>query len=65
MHSNEDLELFLATPEAFVPPKAPHSLPPTSHLPKKMSHIDVKTLFPKQFEISGFCPVCYTDGNKL
>jgi adenylate/nucleoside-diphosphate kinase len=58
------MQLFLLDPDAFVSPKAPHSLLPTSQLPIKKSSLDIKTLFPKQFEMSGFCPVCYIDGNK-
>ena len=65
MHSREDLEQFLLDPKALVFPKAPHSLPQTSHLPKKKSCTDIKLLFPKQFEINGFCPVCFIDGNKV
>lgn len=64
MHSHEDLELFLSNPDSFIPPKAPYHLPPPTDLPKKKSHIDVKSLFPKQFEVNGFCPVCYVNGNK-
>lgn len=64
MHSYEDLQLFLLDPGAFISPKAPYSLPPISHLPKKKSYLDIKTLFPKQFEMNGFCPVCYIDGKK-
>ena len=64
MCSCEDLELFLADPDSFVLPKAPHPLPPITRLPRKKSRIDVKTLFPKQFEINGFCSVCYVDGRK-
>ncbi len=64
MHSYEDLEKFLSTPEAFVPPNSPHPFPPPSRLPKKLNPLDIKSLFPKQFEINGFCPVCYIDGEK-
>lgn len=64
MHSYEDLELFLANPDSFVLPKAPHPLPPITHLPIKRSPMDIKALFPKQFEINGFCTVCYVGGNK-
>ena len=64
MLSYEDLQLFLSNPDSFVPPKAPYTLPPSHLLPKKKSSFDVKALFPKQFEINGFCPVCYVDGNK-
>ena len=64
MHSDEDLQLFLDDPDRFVLPEAPHPLPSATHLPLKKSHGDIKALFPKQFEINGFCPVCYIDGSK-
>lgn len=64
MHSHEDLQLFLSDPDNFLYPKAPYKLPPSNNLPRKKSHIDIKTLFPKQFEVNGFCSVCYVDGNK-
>lgn len=64
IHSDEDLQLFLMDPDKFIPPKAPYPLPPTSHLPRKKSYIDIKALFPKQIEMNGFCPVCYIDGGE-
>ena len=64
MSNQEDLETFLSTPDVFVLPGCPRELPPVELLPAKRSHADVKTLFPKQFEIQGYCPVSYVDGNK-
>lgn len=64
MSTHEDLQTFLANPGSFVSPKAPHPLPPATHLPVKKSDLDVKALFPKQFEINGFCAVCYVEGRK-
>ena len=64
MCSKDDLELFLANPDSFVYPNAPFSLPGASLLPKKISEIDVKALFPKQYAIRGFCPVCHILGGE-
>ena len=60
--SQQELGAFLSTPEQFVPPKAPQALPPPELLPRRRTHADVKAMFPKQFEIQGFCPVSYVDG---
>lgn len=64
MSCNNDLEAFLSAPDKFVLPGAPRALPPVELLPQKRSHADVKALFPKQFELQGYCPVTYVDGNK-
>ena len=64
MASVTELDTFLATPDRFVPPNAPSPLPPQELLPRRRSHADVKAMFPKQFEIQGFCPVSYVDGKK-
>lgn len=64
MCSKEDLELFFANPDSFVHPNAPLPLPAVSLLPKKISDMDVKALFPKQYAIRGFCPVCYILGGE-
>jgi len=64
MASLSELDTYLATPEKFVPPNAPRPLPAPELLPRKRSHADVKAMFPKQFEIQGFCPVSYVDGKK-
>ena len=64
MSSVTELDTFLATPDRFVPPNAPRPLPPQEQLPRRRSHADVKAMFPKQFEIQGFCPVSYVDGKK-
>ena len=64
MASQKELDAFLSSPERFVPPGAPQPLPPPELLPRRRTHADVKAMFPKQFEIQGFCPVSYVDGNK-
>lgn len=62
MASEIELYKFLTSPEVFVLPQAPRSLPTPELLPQKKSYADVKALFPKQIEIQGFCPVAYVDG---
>jgi len=62
MCCEEDLKLFLDNPASFILPGANISLP--SILPKKKSQSEVKALFPKQFEMNGFCSVCYVEGKK-
>ena len=64
MASLTELDAFLSSPERFIPPGAPRPLPPPELLPQRRSHANVKAMFPKQFEIQGFCPVSYVDGNK-
>ena len=64
MASQTELDAFLSSPEKFVPPEAPHPLPPPELLPQRRSHANVKAMFPRQFEIQGFCPVSFVDGNK-
>ena len=62
MASKTELDQFLASPDEFILPKAPRSLPPTDLLPRKRSYADVKALFPKQIELQCFCPVAYVEG---
>ncbi|MBN3311086.1 KAD9 kinase, partial [Amia calva] len=64
MASKENLERFLETPEQFVIPLAPHPLPPTHMLPKRLTAAEVKAKFPKQVEMQGYCPVTYMDGKQ-
>lgn len=52
----------MAEPERFVPPLAPRKLPPDDMLPKRRTANDVKTMFPIQIELQGYCPVSYLDG---
>lgn len=60
MCCEECLQSFLDNPDSFILPNAPQRLP--SVLPTKKSQSDIKSIFPKQFEINGFCSVCYSDG---
>ena len=43
---------------------APVHLPPLDCLPQIKTELEVKEMFPRQYEIQGFCPVTYIDGKK-
>ncbi|XP_059032869.1 adenylate kinase 9 isoform X5 [Mustela lutreola] len=63
MSSQENLNKFLENPELYVPPLAPHSLPPADMIPKRLTLSELKSRFPKCAELQGYCPVTYQDGN--
>ncbi|KAG7316817.1 hypothetical protein KOW79_020358 [Hemibagrus wyckioides] len=64
MASREYLEKFLEAPEQFVPPNCPHKMPPPELLPRKLSAGQVKSRFPQQVELKGYCPVTYLEGQQ-
>nr|XP_034380594.1 adenylate kinase 9 [Arvicanthis niloticus] len=64
MSSQEKLNKFLKDPELYVPPLAPHPLPPDDMLPKRLTLSELKSRFPKCAELQGYCPVTYQDGKQ-
>ncbi|XP_069929807.1 adenylate kinase 9 isoform X2 [Oryctolagus cuniculus] len=64
MHSWEKLQKFLVNPELYVPPLAPHPLPPADMIPKRLTLSELKHRFPKCAELQGYCPVTYQDGKQ-
>lgn len=55
-----ELGQFLEEPEKYVPPLAPHKLPPPSRLPRRRKPEDVKAS--SKIELNAYCPVTYLDG---
>nr|KAF6340910.1 adenylate kinase 9 [Myotis myotis] len=64
MGSQEKLNKFLENPTLYVPPLAPHPLPPADMIPKRLTLSELKKRFPKCAELHGYCPVTYQDGNQ-
>ncbi|XP_005372594.1 PREDICTED: adenylate kinase 9 isoform X3 [Chinchilla lanigera] len=62
MYSREKLNKFLENPELYVPPLAPHPLPPAAMIPQKLTLSELKSRFPKCAELQGYCPVTYEEG---
>ncbi|XP_035472613.2 adenylate kinase 9 isoform X1 [Scophthalmus maximus] len=64
MCGQEHSEMFMSTPDQFVTPGCPQTLPQPHLLPRKLTPIQVKNKFPQQVEMQGFCPVTYLDGKQ-
>lgn len=62
--SHSQPQSFLLTPDKFVTPGCPHTLPEPDQLPEKLTEIQVKSRFPQQAEMKGFCPVTYLEGKQ-
>ena len=60
----EDLDAFLSNPDQFVSPDCKAILPPVEKRPKLLTEVD-KSVFPKEMELQGFCPVTYINGGCL
>ena len=61
MASADKLAAFLAEPERFVAPLAPHKLPPAHLLPARLTGGELGM---KQLELNGYCPVTYYHGQQ-
>ncbi|XP_061222784.1 adenylate kinase 9-like isoform X2 [Neopsephotus bourkii] len=64
MASQGELDKFLSRPEVYVSPLAPHPLPPSDMLPKKLTPAEVTASFPVSAQMHGCCPVTYLDGKQ-
>jgi len=62
MASQLELDEFLMNAVMYVPPLAPHLLPPEEELPRRRTQMDVKAMFPRRIELQGYDPVAYLDG---
>ena len=62
MENQAKLDQFLAHPEQYVPPLAPRQLPSPDMLPRRRTQMEIKSMFPMQIELQGYCPVTYLDG---
>ncbi|KAK7500075.1 hypothetical protein BaRGS_00008622, partial [Batillaria attramentaria] len=60
MKGQKELDQFLAEPEKYVPPLAPHKLPEPALLPRRRMHEPGQKL--PAVELQGYCPVTFLDG---
>jgi len=58
MASQKELDKFIADPERYA--NTDINLPDV--LPKKLNVTSLKSIFPRSFELKGYCPVTYAEG---
>jgi len=59
MNSQKELDKFLADPDRYA--NSRHDLP--SVLPNRIFISSVKAIFPRSFELQGYCPVTFAEGS--
>jgi len=59
MASQKELDKFLEDPDRYA--NSRHTLPAV--LPKRLFISSVKAIFPRSFELQGYCPVTFAEGS--